>query len=122
MSQATYQDFLMKVCRLDSPIKIRIVEVNIRKDEIKFMVQIPNSPFEKLMVQSISGLKIVNTHVSSPDTTGMFRVNSSYKDTKIDYDVSKSMERLDWRELYSVTIMDTLLVNEEDYNRLFPKA
>ncbi len=120
MSQTTYEEFLMKVCRLDCLIKIRVLEVNIRKNEIKFMVQFPNSPTEKLMVQSISGLMINNTHGNSPDTTGLFKVSSGYKAESIEYDVNKLYE-VDWRKLYSVTSMDVLFVSELDYNRLFPK-
>ncbi len=120
MSQTTYEEFLMKVCRLDYPIKIRILEVNIRKNEIKFIVQFPNSPVEKLMTQSISGLMITNTHGNSSDPTGLFKVSSSYKAESIDYDVNKPGE-VNWRELYSVTSMDKLLVSEQDYNRYFPK-
>lgn len=121
MSQTTYEEFLMKVCRLDCPIKIRILEVNIRKNEIKFMVQFPNSPAEKLMTQSISSLMINNIHGNSPEPTGLFKVISSHKTEPIEYDVNKLSE-VGWRELYSVTSMDELFVSGLDYNRLFPKA
>lgn len=121
MSKTSLREFLSCFCKLGTPIDVRIVEVDIADDEIKFMVQLPYSPGGMLITRSISDLIITKTQASSIDPRGIFRVNEDYGDELFEYNV-KSLEEADWRKLYNSIEMTQLFIYEETYNRLFPEA
>lgn len=121
MSKTTYREFLKYFCKLENPVDIRIVEVDIAGDKIKFMVQLPSSPGGILITQSISSLIIAKTQASSIEPRGLFKVDEDYGDKQFEYNVN-NLEKADWKELYSSIIMTHLFIYEEYHDKLFPKA
>ena len=121
MSKTTYSEFLRCFCKLDNPIDIRIVEVDIESDEIKFMVQLPSSPGGMLITQSISSLIITKTQASSIEPRGLFKVDEVNEDDQLEYNV-KSLEKADWKKLYGSIIMTQLFIYEDYHDKLFPVA
>ena len=117
----TYEWFLMEFCGLDRLIGIRILNIDIKKQEISYMLKIPNAPGEYFIVQSLKGIRI-DTYVQSEQAAKLV-VKDGFKENTVERNPARgAYENLNWEDLSGALTLKVLYLSLADYERLFPKA